>query len=571
MTAPATTAVSIIAGSAQPPARPDFKRPEYQAAQPGRALCSALMQGTTGIRALGEDALPKWPAERPEHYKIRARAAQVARYYQRTVEASVGMICSTPPALDEDADQAMADDWENIDGTGTHGEVFARRVTQAAITGGFAGILVDAPPVPDGLSLTLADEQALGLRPFWVLIPADRIISWIVDVPDWPELIAAWQRGEVTADQVRQEAKQAIIRQIVIHEPTDVPAGQFGTVCKDRYRVLSLTDTGVQFRVWELRKPSAGDSTSSTGEYFAMIAEGMMTGAKNQRLPEIPLAIVYGGMPAAPFVCEPPLLALAELNLDHYQVTADRRYLMRLCHAPTLFLAGFTDEMDETGHKKPINVGPNAVLTSTDPNAKASYVAADPAALTSSKEERDELVRQMAVLGMSFIGKDRQGQAETATGRALDDAAENATHATTARGLQNGLEQAFVFHARYRGVEPPEVTVNTTYATPQIDPQLANVIWQAVATDKLPVEAFVEYITTGQLPDDLQEQIDVLRAVAAEQANAQAAADAAARNALKSGKSVEVRDASGKVTHRIGPADPAINASGVGGPAMTSK
>jgi hypothetical protein len=151
------------------------------------------------------------------------------------------------------------------------------------------------------------------------------------------------------------------------------------------------------------------------------------------------------------------------------------------------------------------------------------YVAADPNALQSSKEEKEELVRQMAVLGMSFIGKDKRGMSETATGRALDDAAENASHAAAARGLQDGLEQAWRFHAQYRGVTPPSVTVNTSYASPDVDPQIAAVIWAAVAADKMPIEAFVTYLETGALPEDLQEQIDALRFVAAE---AQRAANA---------------------------------------------
>jgi hypothetical protein len=202
---------------------------------------------------------------------------------------------------------------------------------------------------------------------------------------------------------------------------------------------------------------------------------------------------------------------------------------MRLCHAPTLFLAGIEEEVDELGRRVPITVGPNSVLVAKDANAKAAYVSADPAALDSSKEEKEELVRQMATLGMSFIGKDKQGMNETATGRALDAAAENATHATVARGLQDGLEQAFRFHAAYRGVTAPEVTVTTSYASPNVDPQLATLIWNAVAGDRMPIEAFVAYLKTGELPDDIGVQVETLRLIQNEQAAADAAlqADAA--------------------------------------------
>lgn len=518
---------------------PNYKRPEYKSGSVARALCDALMLGTSGVRALGENGLPKWPSEKPEHYKIRASTTQVARYYQRTVQASTGMIVATPPALAEDANALMKADWEDIDGKGAHGEVFARGLCEDAINGGFCAILVDAPPVPDTIALTLADEQALGLRPFWVRVKADQVVSWIVDVPDWLSLLTDYAKGVLTAEQVQAYARQTIIRQVVIHEPTDVPDGTYGVRCADRYRVLRLTDTGVSFEVFERKEPDG----KTPEDQFAFVNGGVMLRAGRKPFRVIPLAVVYAGRDVAPFVAEPPLLALAELNLDHYQVSADRRYLMRLCHAPTLFLAGFddmvADEQDGTRSKRKIEVGPNSVLTSTNADAKATYVVAPPDALQSSKEEKDDLVDQMAALGMSFLARNQLITSETATARQLDDAAENSTHATVARGLQDGLEQALGFHAMYRGVEAPEITVNTTYAAPSVDPQIAGVLWQAVAADKLDVESWLQYVKTGDLPDDIAERLEVLRLVGQQQDDDMLAAQqkANAPSSLASGRS----------------------------------
>lgn len=507
-------------------ARPDFQRDEYKAGKAARDLCHALMQGTQGVRALGEDALPKWPAEKPKFYAIRAKVSALTGYYARTVQASVGMILATPPKLAENANPLIVADAEDIDGKGTHLEVFAKSAATDAINGGFSLILVDAPPIPDGLTLTHEDELKLGLRPFWQLYAADRLWSWVVEVPDWAALVKAYKAGDLTADEVKAYTKQVIVRQVVLHEPTDVSDGEFGTRTVDRFRQLTLTPAGVTFAVWEHVK-----ATEGVGEHFVQIASGPMLAAKQAPFREIPLAPVYGGRKLAPFVADPALLSLAELNLDHYQVSADRRYMMKLCHAPTLYMFGVEAEQDGEGNKLPVEVGPNSVVTSANPEAKMGYAAADPGALDSSKEEKEELVRQMAALGMSFIGKDRVGSAETATGRALDDAAENANHATVARGLQDGFEQALKYHAMYRGVDAPEITVNTSYAAPQVDPQVAAIIWGAVAVDKMPIEALVSYLKTGELPDDLQEQIDALRfAQAVEEANQADAEAEAAKN-----------------------------------------
>jgi uncharacterized protein YciI len=317
-------------------------------------------------------------------------------------------------------------------------------------------------------------------------------------------------------------ARQSVLRQVTIHEPTDAPAGPFGTRSVDRYRVLRLTDTGVTYALWEHRK-----AEGSSGEHFALLTSGPMLGAKRAPLTEIPLAVGYASRPAAPFVADPKLLAIAELNLDHYGLTADRRYLMRLTHAPTLFLAGVSADRDDTGTEKPIEVGPNSVVRATDPQAKMAWVSADPNALTESRAEREAIVQEIGALGLSFLAKDRRGSVETATGRQLDMAAENQSHASVARGVQDLLEKAFRFHAVYRGLAEPEIEMHAAYAAPEVNPQLAALVWQAVLKGVLEVSDWVEYMRTGKLPESATLDVTVAGAIGAAEADAQSAEERA--------------------------------------------
>jgi hypothetical protein len=486
-----------IAGDAPAYEKPNARRPEYVDGESARKLSRAMYEGTRAVRAMGTEALPKWPAERMAFYRLRAKVAQVTRYYARTVDAIVGMVAGTPPTLAQGTDARIVADWENIDGRGTHGDVFVRDALADGILGGFAGILVDAPPVPDGVTLTLENEQRMGLRPYWVLIKAEQLVSWVIESPDWSRIMADYQTGLLRDVDVSRLSTQQIVRQVVIHEPTEVRSGAFGMTTRDRYRVLTLTDTGVEFVVWEHRVAEGG-----TGEHFAEVATGAMVGSKRAPLPAIPLALIYPKRPKAPFVAEPAVLGIAELNLDHHQITTDRRYLIRHTHSPTLYLFGVQAERDENGALKPIEVGPNSLIQSTNQDAKAGYISAPAEALDSSKDERDEIVRQIAALGMSFIAKDRQsGGTETAKGRGLDLAAENATHASMARGLQDGIEQALLFHARYRGAAEPSVEMHTAYASPAVDPQIAALLWQAVLHGKMDVDTWVEFLRTAKIPD----------------------------------------------------------------------
>ncbi|MFN9087360.1 MAG: DUF4055 domain-containing protein [Gemmatimonas sp.] len=496
MTAPV---IPTIPANAPPHERPDFKHPAYVETEKARRVSRALMQGTEGVRALGPEALPKWPAEEPGFYRLRARIARLTRYYERTVEAVVGMIVASPPTFAEGPDARILADWEDIDRKGTHGDVFVRELTQEAIVGGFAAILVDAPPVPEGVTLTLANQQRMRLRPYWVLLRAEQLISWIIETPDMGRILTDWARGLLTEDEVARLAAHEVLRQVVIYEPTDVATGTFGTTSRNRYRVLRLESAGVTYTVWEHVPPGP----DGTGEHFRQVSTGTMTGARRTPLPAIPLAIAYPKRPAVPFVSEPAFFGVAELNLDHYGLTADRRYLIKHTHSPTLYMLGVEQERDENGVEKPVKVGPNSVIRSRNADAKVGYAAAPADALTSSKEERDEIVRQIAALGMSFIAKDRQQSTETAKGRTLDLAAENATHATVARGVQDALEQALVFHAAHYEATEPSIEMHPAFAAPDADPQIAALLWQAVLNGRLDVDTWLDFLRTGRVPENV--------------------------------------------------------------------
>ena len=94
------------------------------------------------------------------------------------------------------------------------------------MTAGHAGILVEYPDVGDAMP-TLGDEQALGLRPYWVPIRKDNIVSW----------------------RTRIEHGVTILTQLVLKECHLVPDGDFGpateAAVKEFQRRSGLTPDGV--------------------------------------------------------------------------------------------------------------------------------------------------------------------------------------------------------------------------------------------------------------------------------------------------------------------------------------
>jgi hypothetical protein len=114
MTAPALP-MRRIEGTAPELERPNYRRPEYVAQAKTRRLSRALVAGTEDLRSLGTEALPKWPAEEPAFYRLRAKIARLTRYYQRTVQATVGMIAGQAPTLGEETDERILRDWEDYE------------------------------------------------------------------------------------------------------------------------------------------------------------------------------------------------------------------------------------------------------------------------------------------------------------------------------------------------------------------------------------------------------------------------------------------------------------------------
>jgi hypothetical protein len=467
--------------SLPPEDRPDWRRPEYDALAPKRQRSRDLVAGTDAVQAAGQTYLPKWRGEDGEDYAVRQTLTEVFGAYPRTVTASVGMVFATPPAVgvDESGEQTqlpapLAEFLDDVDGRGSVMPVFARQLFDDAIIDGLAGILTDYQTVADPGAVSIAETKRQGLRPSWIPVRASQVINWRVEAVG----------GKPT------------LTLLVLAEEATVPKGSFGlgTVC--RYRVFRREMSGAI--TWQLyTKTGTGDQAT-----FALEAFGTITGP--QRIPFSPCVT---GRESAAFVAAPPLDDLAVLSVGHYRVAADRRYLMHICHAPVFTVSGEPQAYD--GANNPIRrqwkLGPNSVLEFASPDAKAAWVQADPNALTSSKEEKEEIKREMAALGMAFLSQDRGSARETAEGRRLDGAAEHATLATAARALQDCLENALADACAFLGVaDVPGVRVTTSYDEGTLDAPTILALNALAKDGNITQRRLLEVLKTGRiLPSDV--------------------------------------------------------------------
>lgn len=395
--------------------KPSTRSPQSARQVPSVRMVRDLWEGTDALRQAGTAYLPKASGEEPDDYRQRLARSAFYNGFRRSVEGLVGLVFRKDPVLSEDVPvQIRGDDntvghWENIDNAGTHGDVFVRDLFTDSLAVGHHAILVEFPKT-DGQQNALV-EMTGEVRPYWVPIKKDDIISWRTEM-----------RGGRT-----------VLSQVVIREASYVPDGMFGTKEQTRYRVLYLGDTGPAWRLLEEQENKSWLEVDF-GTYG------------NQD--EIPIAEVTTSGRRSLFDSEPPLKDLAHLNVAHYQMWSDYNWSIHKTCVPFIFGAGIPEAHDEMGNPRPFAVGANSAVITADSAASCQYVSHSGESLGSVKEALDDLKNDMGSLGVAMLAPQKR-TAETAEAKRLDKATSDSSLAVAARGLQDGLERALYFHARY--------------------------------------------------------------------------------------------------------------------------
>ena len=131
-------------------------------------------------------------------------------------------------------------------------------------------------------------------------------------------------------------------------------------------------------------------------------------------------------------------------------------------------------------------------------------------------------------MSLSMLAPQKRS-AETAEAKRLDKSQSDSALSTTARGVQDGLQQAMRFHMRYLGVEDYDgtITVNRDFEGLLLDAPLMQAYATLVGVGFPPRIVLRKLQEGGRIPED--ENVDALVAemeanrMAAEEAKAEAA------------------------------------------------
>lgn len=488
---------------------PNTPSPIVKAQRPALVMMRDLAEGNERVKEKRTEYLPMEPAEDPRMYSNRLQRSVFVNYVMRTAEGLTGMVFAKDPVLGEDVPVEIRGEpatdtsdkkeghWENIDNAGTHGDVFIRERFQDGQIAGHGAILVDYPNT--GGTQTAADERdtTFPIRPYWVPIPKDNIVSWRTTTING----------------------RLVLTQLVLEECVMVPDGEYGEKEEKRYRIFRRDPAGVV--TWTLVKVDENkaviplDGGTITNQDEIPISENKTSGRKSM------------------FVSKPPLADLGFLNISHYQQDSDYKNSIHLTCVPLYLETGVDTE--ESG---PVVIGPGVARRFSNPDADAKYVSHDGAALGAARQALEDTKSDIGALGVSMLAPQKRA-AETATANRLDKNTESSALAVSARGLQDCVERALYFHARYlKKPSGGSISINRSFDDTTMDATTMSALADFAEKIDMPVRAILEELQKGgrfvdQDLDELEADIEANKVARDEMRRVEMEAKTAEMNAGK--------------------------------------
>lgn len=422
----------------------------------------ALLGGTSAMRKAKETYLPKQPAESDDDYAYRLSTSTLFPAFERTCGVMAGKPFAKELTLNKvpAAVEAYVGD---VDGEGRSLHAFASDIFDvSAIKFGFGGILVDYTKT-EGQARTVADEKAMGARPYMVHIKHDQILGY----------------------KTQRAGDKVVFTQLRIKETKEEDDG-YGTTVVNCVRVL---EPG-KLELW-VERSSQGKTA------YVLEDQGTTT------LSYIPFVPLYGTRKGF-MLGMPPLLSLADLNIKHWQHQSDQDENARFARKRLLVFSGLTND------DKIIMASDMAVRL--PPNAKAEVIQGSAESVNAGRSELQALEQQMIQTGAELLVA-TPGQ-RTATEASNDAEANKSMLQRIVENFEDALDLALQFMADWiKAGEGGSVSLFKDFAAASLTDASAQLVVQMAQGSLITEEtALKEMQRRGVLSPDLDVETEVAKA-----------------------------------------------------------
>jgi hypothetical protein len=149
-------------------------------------------------------------------------------------------------------------------------------------------------------------------------------------------------------------------------------------------------------------------------------------------------------------VVAPPIKSLADVNIAHYQNSADLENGAHLSGLPLLWIAG-ADDKDDQGNAVPIHVGSTQALVFLNTDAKVGYAQCGSEGFATLEKLMDRKEQQMAALGARMLAPEKK-DVEAAQTHEIKRGGESSILSSTCGVIERQIEKALRFAAEWQGI-----------------------------------------------------------------------------------------------------------------------
>lgn len=386
-----------------------------------RIITRALRGGTTAMRAMGTVITPMDHRERRKASEYQARLLRtflfpayddaicgiVDKPFQRAISLKdAESLPENLRLLEEDCDRADT----NITQLG-------RMLMDSLADTGLAMVLVDKPgaTVVDAVdedgnptsvrAMSLAEEEASDVRPYFVCIHPDSIVNW------------SWRRDS---------SGKNILAAIAFYDEDIRVDASLAEHIVQRVRVWTETEWQVWERAATSRVSHSASSIETQGDLLLTSRQAANQVSGSERDPyhlaqqgANPLGrvpVVFRNVSrrnSDPLFARPPLADLAWKNVDDWLVTSSLSNNLHWHSYPALSIAGASADLADGSQE--ITYGAGATIVSRDPNMQVGFVETSGAAAQKLMERLRDIRTEEQSLGLAPM-LEQVTQGSTATG-----------------------------------------------------------------------------------------------------------------------------------------------------------
>ena len=440
----------------------DSLHPQYSRWLPQWKRCRDVRAGADAVKATGELALPKPGGMSYEAYSAYKMRAQVYGAFARTVDGLLGCLFRSEPSVT--ASDELTGELDDVTLLGQDLTAFATHLLGELLTTGRAALMLDV----------LVGEEN-NPRPYWKVLAAEQVIAWERSQGELRRIV--WKESIVEADAEGEYHENERLKIAALIE---------GVYVLKTYHKEAVADGLGTREDWVLLNESTPLHNGEALDHIEMLIVDLVPSA--------------GATPA-----EPPLLALADSVIGHYQLSADLRHALHYTALPTPWIAG-----RGAGDGEPLRIGS---MTAWDlpQGASVGMLEFTGPGVEAIAAEMTRAEQHMAALGARLLAEPTRA-AETAETTRIKSASETSVLMGLVATASAALTQMLRWHAVWLGESEDDVAVdlNKEFFDTQLSPQELTALVTAWQSDAMTAHDLIWNLRHGDRLDPGRTDEDVL-------------------------------------------------------------